>query len=367
MQRVLAVYSGTILLKRKAAEAWQRRAWTCSPACQQLLVWDCWEWIKLNPQPLMKGKGGNDDNGIRQLSWDNGQAWALYLVEMDADGRTEKGIEASASGHRQSVSSPFTSPPHTPTLTRAIVSFIIIMSLFVLFPPGGQDWDHFFQPAALSMGYSEGVFNPPWLFPLLLPLAWLPSHTGAAALAAITLVVLIEYVKDWYKVLALLLSAPVLATFYYGQIDVIPLLALLMPAWCSLPLLAIKPQGVFLAALRRLTPTSIAFLLTVLALSFLIWGFWPLDIVGTPDGPHNRSLFPWSLGITIGILAWLRTHDSEHADGLLCLASLAASPYWAIHSMLPMTTLFTKKTSRVGCVAICAATWAYAFLGGIYG
>ncbi len=249
-------------------------------------------------------------------------------------------------------------------LTKSIFSFLIIMSLFLCFPvvDQGGDWNSFFRPAALSMEYSEGVFNPPWCFPLLLPLAWLPSRIGAAALAALTLVVLVEYVKDWGKILALLLSAPALAVFHFGQIDVIPLLALMVPAWCSLPLLAIKPQGVFLAALRRLTPTSIAFFLTILALSFLVWGPWPLNIVGTPDGPHNRSLFPWSLGITIGILAWLRTHDSEHADGLLCLASLAASPYFAIHSMLPMTVLFAKKTSRIGCLAICAATWAYTLL-----
>lgn len=246
--------------------------------------------------------------------------------------------------------------------------FLVITCLFLLVAGQGGDWDDFFRPAALSSSYSEGIFNPPWLFPMLLPLAWLPSRVGAAVLAALTLVVLIEYVKgDWCKALALVLSAPALAVLHFGQIDVIPLVALMMPTWCSLPLLAVKPQGVFLAALRRLTPASITVFLVILSLSFLVWGLWPLDILdiaGTPDGLHNRSIFPWSVGITFGVLAYLRTHpDTKHADGLLCLASLAASPYWAIHSLLPMTALFIGGTkSRAGCLAICAATWVYTLL-----
>lgn len=252
-----------------------------------------------------------------------------------------------------------------------VAAFVLVTALFAHFSVAdrGHDWEHFFRPAALNLWdpYSVvGVFNPPWLFPLLLPVAWLPSHAGAALLAVLTLAVLIGYAKDWYKIAALLLSAPALSVLYFGQIDVIPLLALMAPAWAALPLLMVKPQGVFLAALRRLDRKSVAFMVLILVGSFLAWGAWPLDLLGAPGpgGPQNRSLFPWSLGFALGILAWLKTHpESEHADVLLCLASLAASPYWAVYSMLPMTALLIKGTkSRVGCFAICAATWGYTLL-----
>jgi len=255
-----------------------------------------------------------------------------------------------------------------PGIVAFAAAFLLVTVLFANFATAkGEDWANFFRPAALNLRapYSvDGVFNPPWTFLILAPLAWLPSHVGAAVLASFTLAVLVGYVKDWYKVAALMLSAPTLAVLYFEQIDVIPLLALLSPTWMALPLLMIKPQGVFLAALRRLNRTSIAVLFTVVAISFLVWGLWPLGIRGTPDGPHNRSLFPWSLGLTFVILLWLKVHpNSEHADGLLCLASVAACPYWAIHSMLPMTALFIKgMKSRAACFGICAATWGYALL-----
>jgi hypothetical protein len=229
------------------------------------------------------------------------------------------------------------------------------------------DWRLFFRPAGqnlLSPYSNGGIYNPPWLIAMIAPLAWLPTRVGAALLGALTLTVLVGYVKTWPKILALLLSAPVLATICNGQVDIIPLLGLIGPMWCSLPLLAVKPQGVFLAALRRLTPTSIAFLLTVLAASFLVWGFWPLQIAGMPQTSHNQSLFPWSLIVTAGILIWLRAHrDSRYADALLCLASLAAFPYFGLHSLLPAVALFIRNTeSRAGCAAICACTWLYVFL-----
>ena len=232
---------------------------------------------------------------------------------------------------------------------------------------GASDWRRFFRPAAQNVlsPYLSGIFNPPWLFALLAPLAWPPAEVGFAALAAFTMCVLIGYEEDWYKALAVVLSAPALGTISLGQIDVLPLVGLIGPVWCSLPLLAVKPQGAFLVALRRLTPTSIACLLAVLALSFLVWGGWPLEIMGgilaAPQMAHNITLFPWGLAGAAGILIWLARHrDSQHADALLGLASLMASPFWGLHSALPAVALVIKRVeSKWGCLAICLVTWAY--------
>lgn len=249
-------------------------------------------------------------------------------------------------------------------VTILFVAFLLATSLLPasLSWVEASDWKLYYQPAGRSLytPYSTGgIYNPPWLFPIIAPLTWLPSQVGAAMLAALTLTVLIGYVKDWPKVIALLLSAPVLATIANGQVDIIPLLGIIGPAWCSLPLLTIKPQGVFLTALKRLDRKSVGFMAAILAGSFLVWGMWPAEIANMPRTSHNRSLFPWSLVVTVGILAWLRANPkSRQADALLCVASLAAFPYWGLHSMLPATTLAIKNTeSHAGCAAICACTW----------
>ncbi len=252
-----------------------------------------------------------------------------------------------------------------------MVFFVAFLLATSLLPPylswvERGDWCLFFRPAGqnLQAPYSiEGIYNPPWMIAMIAPLTWLPTKIGAAILAAFTLTILIGYVKEWAKIVALLLSAPVLATIANGQVDIIPLLGLIGPTWCSLALLAAKPQGVFLAGLTRLDRKSIGFMAAILAGSFLVWGWWPLEIT-IPQTSHSRSLFPWTLPITLGILAWLKASPgTRYDDALLCVASLAAFPYWGVHSMLAATTLFIKNTqSRLGCAAICLCTWCIALV-----
>lgn len=263
----------------------------------------------------------------------------------------------------------------TTTMQKRWIEFAVFFSVLwlvsSLVPPyfswvEGSDWKLFFRPAGqnLQSPYSiEGIYNPPWLIAAIAPLTWLPTKIGAAILAAFTLTILIGYVKDWPKIAALLLSAPVLATICNGQVDIIPLLGLIGPTWCSLALLTAKPQGVFLAALTRLDRKAIGVMAVILAGSFLVWGLWPLNI-SIPQTSHSRSLFPWTLPGTLGILAWLRANPkTRYADALLCVASLAAFPYWGVHSILPATTLFIKNTqSKPGCVAICLCTWGVALM-----
>lgn len=259
----------------------------------------------------------------------------------------------------------------TTTMRKRWIDFTVLFSAFLLATSllpvclswvEASDWKLFFQPAGqhLLSPYSlGGIYNPPWLIAMIAPLAWLPTKIGAAMLASLTLTVLIGYVKDWPKIVALLLSAPVLATICNGQVDIFPLLGMIGPTWCSLPLIAVKPQGVFLTALKRLDRKSIAFMAAILAVSFLVWGMWPAEIVNMPRTSHNRSLFPYSLIVTAAILAWLRSKpESRYADALLCVASLAAFPYWGLHSLLPAVTLLIKNTeSRAGCAAICVCSW----------
>lgn len=264
----------------------------------------------------------------------------------------------------------------TITAQKRGMEIVVLFSVFLLATSSlpaclswveASDWKLYYQPAGqhLLSPYSlGGIYNPPWLIAMIAPLAWLPTKIGAAALASLTLTVLIGYVKDWPKIIALILSAPVLATICNGQVDIIPLLGVIGPTWCSLPLLIIKPQGVFLTALKRLDRKSVAFMAAILVASFLVWGIWPAKIANMPRTSHNRSLFPYSLIVTAGILAWLRFNpESRYADALLCVASLAAFPYWGLHSLLPAVTLFIKNTeSRAGCTTICACSWIVALM-----
>lgn len=247
----------------------------------------------------------------------------------------------------------------------ATIALLTVAALFMAASAFGADWLNYFRPAALNLSNPyvvPGIFNPPWLFVILAPLAHLPPRIGVVILATFTLVVIVAYTKSAPKAIALALSAPAIATLQNGQIDALCILALAAPVWASLPLLMMKPQGVFLAGLRRLNHRSIAVLLTVLAISFLIWGLWPLAILDTPqilDSPWNCSFFPESLVLTAIILAWLKFHPtSRYADALLCLASLAATPYFVIHSALPTVALFIKNTdNKITCFLITALSW----------
>lgn len=246
----------------------------------------------------------------------------------------------------------------------AFSAMFVIGSLFFSLLPPAIDWHYHFRPAARNLAdlYQGSNYNPPWLYVILWPLAALPESLGRGALAFLTVWICFEYLeRSLSKILLLILSPAFLAVLVQGQIDAIILLALMGPEWSSLALLAIKPQGAFLCALRRLNVLSLAVLGTLLAGSVLIWGLWFTGLGSPRAAWFNLSLFPWSVPVGLIVLYLLSCRpDLRQSDALLCLASLCFAPYFAAQSLLPSTAAAIRETKGIKLPALVVVlSWLY--------
>jgi hypothetical protein len=138
------------------------------------------------------------------------------------------------------------------------IAVVFIVLVFTNLPVTYLDWMESFRPAAVEWyaPYRPSVYNPPWLFLILHPLAWLDARLGAAFLILISMVILIAYLGFSKKVLVASCSAPLIVMVTLGQIDGLILLGLMIPGEVGLIWLLMKPQGMFLAVLRRMNLRS---------------------------------------------------------------------------------------------------------------
>jgi len=259
------------------------------------------------------------------------------------------------------------------TFTNQIALLVIIavlLALFLVLPSLTdqtliyEDWIIYFKPAALAWHdpFLPGIFNPPWLFVLLHPLSILPDPWGIVVLMIFSVGVVMLYLRSPAKSFFVLTSAPMVSIFLLGQVDIFPLVGLMVTPALSLPFLAVKPQGVFLAALPRLSRKSLTVLAITLLLSVALWGLWPfkLDIPDQHVYKHNMALFPWSIPLALPLL-WLGLR--RKSDALLCWASLCLAPYFVIVSALPATAASLRELDDWrGWLAVWAGTWVYLFL-----
>lgn len=251
----------------------------------------------------------------------------------------------------------------TPSQMLFLGAAIAVMILgFTFFPIPYRDWITIFRPAALNLAnpyFDAGrVFNPPWLLVLLYPLALLPPRLGAAILMTISVLGIVYYVKSPPKIIAVMLSAPIMILFLLGQLDGLSLWALMFPPWLGLPFIIAKPQGVFLTSIRRLNIKSVGLTLGLFILSIIVWGAWWQNIIGyRPDQTVNLSLFPYSIpfGIALFYFGWKRK-----SDPLLALGSLCFSPYFMITSTLPAVAgLIKNSENRWVWVSVVVISWVY--------
>lgn len=250
------------------------------------------------------------------------------------------------------------------TLERVIIGvlLVVVWLLFSFLPVTYKDWVDAFRPAALNWWNPyfepEMIFNPPWLFPVLYPVALLPAKLGAGLLMTMSMIVLAAYVGSPKKMLVVIIAAPISTMFALGQLDALLLLALMLPAEWALPVMVIKPQGMFLAALRRITKKSLIVFAAVLGVSVLVWGFWWTNLFGThPNQTVNASFFPYTiaLGIPLLVLGW-----QKQSDAMLCAASLCFAPYFMITSTLPAIAALVKETEDWRWwLGVIAASWIH--------
>ena len=246
-----------------------------------------------------------------------------------------------------------------------VLGGLVLAAWFILslWPHDPIDWTGSFLPAARAFygpyttDATQEVCNPPWLYPVLWPIAVWPTALSIGMLYLVSLIAIAVYVKTPGRIVAVIAAAPLWGVLWYGQIDALLLLALVAPAAIGLPFILVKPQGIFLTVLNgRLTYKSLLVTLLVLTASFLIWGGWPAMLQRPAEG-LNASLFPYSIPFGVVFLALGLRYKS---DALLCLASLCISPYVQYHSMLPAVAAGIRETKGWKYwLPIIIASWAY--------
>jgi hypothetical protein len=190
-------------------------------------------------------------------------------------------------------------------------------------PPAGligYDWVNFFSTSEQEYGLS---YYPPWIkyvsylsWPGLLGLTFTGLALGLYQRRASLLVMGITF-----------FTLPIFWLVFLGQIDGLVTFGLTGLPWLA-PLVIIKPHVGYLAFLAR--KKYLLVLLIWLAISVVIWGPWPLDMLTIGNftvlqEPHDINLWPWSLPLVL-ILLWLSRGDED----MLMLAGTFALPY--LHS-----------------------------------
>ena len=239
-------------------------------------------------------------------------------------------------------------------------------------PALGLDWRVAFRPALLQFPdvYSLGkVYNPPWAFLPLLPVALLSPGLGTTFLFMLNLFCWI-FVAHRFELSPLyfvvfLFFSNVFVNCWVGNIEGLVALGLILPPPIGILFLLAKPQfggavvlfwlvesyrtGGLQAATRLALPAVV-----VILVSFVLFGFWPSHVLSLPGREWNVSVFPWGVpfGAALLMLAFHR-RDIRFA----MMASPFFSPYlarytWAIVwfgflLILPEFEILRRRLSHV--------------------
>jgi hypothetical protein len=223
-----------------------------------------------------------------------------------------------------------------------LVAVLAAAVYFSSFLPSA-DWYETFDPAARGLfsgrsPYEQPLYlNPPWAVLPLLPFVVFPPLVAhglffvASALALIYLAWRLGATP--LATAAVLLSPTAVGGLLSGNLDAFVYLGMLLPPSWGLMVLMIKPQvgvGValyyaveswrqsrFAGLLRTFSLVAVAYLV-----SALIFPIWVERMIGKPENPWNRSLFPYAVPIGLFFL-WLAVHRRN------AYFALAATPFFA--------------------------------------
>lgn len=235
--------------------------------------------------------------------------------------------------------------------------FALLVAAFLASPwSGGDDWKVFHDAGRRVLGgeplYGEAVmagyyyYNPAWFALLLAPSGLLPIRLGWAILSAATLIAGVALLRRWepgsgiIKPVLVLLSPPMIYLLLHGQIDMIIISAVFLPAeWWALAAFT-KPQvalGLVAGIPRGRWLRTILVSGTVLAVTLILFGLWPLELIDQPpsfiDIGHNlwRGLWPFQVPAGIALVA---LGYSRRDERLLIAGSPLLSPYAAISTLI---------------------------------
>jgi len=259
-------------------------------------------------------------------------------------------------------------------------AILILIVLAYAYLPDGIDWRDTYRPAALKLLAGQSpydvliFFAAPWGLIPLAPFALLPVRFGRVALFVVGMATFAftAYRLGGRKItlIAFFLSPPVLHGLLNGNIEWLPLLGFILPPRVGLLFVSVKPQiGIGVAAfwlfqswraggakesLRVFAP-----LIVSLAVSFVLFGLWPLrfqETLALTRG-YNASLWPMSLPIgAVLLVKSLRRNDIKPAMA----ASPFLSPYVLLHAWAG--ALASLAESPLEMVVAVAGLWGLVLL-----
>jgi len=237
-----------------------------------------------------------------------------------------------------------------------VVGFSLSVGIisWMTMPKGGLDMRDDILPSLQNWRapWEEGTPLFPWATLILMPLRFFTSRMATAILNSLSVVLIALLIKRYDG--NVLFTIPVMLSpfgywlFATGQTDAVVLASIFLPSGFDL-LLFWKPQVIAQAFwVRGLAQPKIYLIssIALFAVSLLIWGFWPKDILQFGQeqligGWWNRSLWPYGIPMGLLMIYWsLKKKD----DGYGVIASPLLFPY-------------VNGPSYIGLVAVVAAKW----------
>lgn len=264
------------------------------------------------------------------------------------------------------------------SLSIAAVAFALLFTAVYQLPAYGDFTTDFYTAAHLIDPYEYHRFlNPPWMVLILRPFALLPEHAAGALWVSLSICLIVYSVHlmgaDRLGLLLTLLNPFMWFFITLGQLDALVLFGFAL-AWhgrneairpFDVLLMVVKPQVIGMAALFRLrdyTRRDLLMLAGAGVLTLLIWGAWPLAMVGNWGAgvyqPLDMGVWPWGIpvGPALVVLAWKRRNEA-----LAAVATYSLVPYVGPGSIIVylaiIFSLFRGKSARL---ALWALAWAYA-------
>jgi hypothetical protein len=224
--------------------------------------------------------------------------------------------------------------------------------------PIALDWLNTYAPAALAVWHGKSpytvpiYFAAPWATLPLIPFALMPYEIGRIGIFILGLCTFayIAYRMGAKPIImaAFLLSYPVLADLYNGNIEWMPMLGFILPPQIGLIFVLIKPQigigitiywfiegwrtGGVKQIFKTFAPVTMVFLL-----SCALYGFWPLHFSATLELADKTELFQgfdynfslWPYGSVIGLLLLYGAFTKRDVRG-----AIASSPFLSPYTLI---------------------------------
>jgi hypothetical protein len=217
---------------------------------------------------------------------------------------------------------------------------------------------------------------PPWTAGLLAPLGVFPFAVAiliqTCLYFALLTAVIFKFGGKFQTVVLVLTSYIALNAVLELNLEWLICIGLLVPPAWSSPFLLVKPQvalGVLVTYRWRDLVRTILLALTVVLISFVIWGGWPLAslkaiqtyTLGASFNIAPLALLPWPVALAIGLYLMWRAFRKRDAP-LSLIAWIFFVPYIPLYSLL---IPFAAVAIRFRLLALIISVVMWIFYGGV--